>query len=207
MPGPAVFRTLRRTTRDFVGDPRQGMRELPGRALRVGVIGAGQALLLADRFREEYKEVRREGVGSTVTRLRTEGLSALGRGSARPDHARPDPGQPDLARPDAGTDAQHADAARVDTPPPAPQPREQAPREPEPDAGGPAATSPAAAADLPVPNYDDLTVASLRARLRNLTVEQVEQLCDYEKAHANRDSVVTMYTNRIAKLTDERRDG
>jgi hypothetical protein len=55
-------------------------------------------------------------------------------------------------------------------------------------------------AALPVPNYDDLTLASLRARLRNLDQSQVRMLLDYEKAHAGRPDVLTMFERRIAKM-------
>jgi hypothetical protein len=55
-------------------------------------------------------------------------------------------------------------------------------------------------ATLPVPNYDELTVASLRARLRNLDSSQVRVLLDYEKANAGRPAVLTMFERRIAKL-------
>jgi hypothetical protein len=65
--------------------------------------------------------------------------------------------------------------------------------------GSGAETGPDEAA-LPVPNYDDLTVASLRARLRNLDSAQVRALLDYEKANAGRAAVLTMYERRIAKL-------
>jgi hypothetical protein len=68
---------------------------------------------------------------------------------------------------------------------------------PEPRSG--TETGPDRAA-LPVPNYDDLTVASLRARLRNLDSAQVRALLDYEKANAGRGAVLTMYERRIAKL-------
>src|SRR5215469_6006960 len=57
-----------------------------------------------------------------------------------------------------------------------------------------------AAGQLPVPNYDDLSVASLRARLRNLSADQIGQLIDYEKAHAGRADVITMFERRLAKL-------
>jgi hypothetical protein len=57
---------------------------------------------------------------------------------------------------------------------------------------------------LPVPNYDDLSVPSLRARLRNLDAYQVGALLDYEKAHASRADVLTMYERRIAKLQSDR---
>jgi hypothetical protein len=56
------------------------------------------------------------------------------------------------------------------------------------------------AADLPLANYDSLTIASLRARLRNLSADQLAQLIDYEKAHANRAEVITMFERRITKL-------
>jgi len=55
-------------------------------------------------------------------------------------------------------------------------------------------------AALPVPNYDELTVASLRARLRNLDSSQVRVLLDHEKANAGRPAVLTMFERRIAKL-------
>ena len=70
----------------------------------------------------------------------------------------------------------------------------------------PADAAPAAPAAsggaLPVPNYDDLSIASLRARLRNLSADQLAQLVDYEKSHANREDVVQMFERRIAKLAE-----
>jgi hypothetical protein len=56
------------------------------------------------------------------------------------------------------------------------------------------------ASALPLANYDALSVASLRARLRNLSVDQLGQLIDYEKAHADRAEVITMFERRITKL-------
>jgi len=52
----------------------------------------------------------------------------------------------------------------------------------------------------PLPNYDGLSIASLRARLRNLDVTQVRGLVEYEKAHAGRADVIVMFERRIAKL-------
>jgi hypothetical protein len=88
---------------------------------------------------------------------------------------------------------------------------------PEPTTPEPTAAEPTAAAEsapaaeaaepgepaLPVPNYDDLTVASLRARLRNLDQSQVRVLLEYEKAHAGRAAVLTMFERRIAKLESD----
>jgi hypothetical protein len=64
---------------------------------------------------------------------------------------------------------------------------------------GPAAAGPGQP-ELPVPNYDDLSVASLRARLRNLDLSQVRVLLEYEKGHAGRAAVLTMFERRIAKV-------
>ena len=54
---------------------------------------------------------------------------------------------------------------------------------------------------LPLPNYDELTVASLRARLRNLSNEDLTRLSAYEQAHQNRPEVIKMFNNRLIKMT------
>jgi hypothetical protein len=56
---------------------------------------------------------------------------------------------------------------------------------------------------LPVANYDASSVASLRARLRNLSVVQLTQLVEYEKSHADRADVIAMFERRIAKVQAE----
>jgi hypothetical protein len=53
---------------------------------------------------------------------------------------------------------------------------------------------------LPIANYDMLSLPSLRARLRSLDVDQLAQLTDYERAHAARAGVLSMFENRLAKL-------
>jgi hypothetical protein len=63
----------------------------------------------------------------------------------------------------------------------------------------PAATVPSGA--LPLANYDELSVASLRARLRNLTNDDLTQLMAYEKAHQDRPEVIKMFQNRLVKMT------
>ena len=62
-----------------------------------------------------------------------------------------------------------------------------------------AATEPSGA--LPLANYDELSVASLRARLRNLTNDDLTQLMAYEKAHQDRPEVIKMFQNRLIKMT------
>jgi len=53
---------------------------------------------------------------------------------------------------------------------------------------------------LPLPNYDSLSLASIRARLRGLDVAQLRVLLDYEATHAERADVLGMFERRIEKL-------
>jgi hypothetical protein len=67
-----------------------------------------------------------------------------------------------------------------------------------------ATTSPAptpTTAAPPLPGYDDLSVPSLRARMRVLDAATLRALLAYEKAHAHRDDVITMFERRLAKIT------
>jgi hypothetical protein len=61
--------------------------------------------------------------------------------------------------------------------------------------------APEAAGALPLANFDELTVASLRARLRNLSNDDLNQLMTYERAHQNRPEVIKMFQNRLIKMT------
>lgn len=54
--------------------------------------------------------------------------------------------------------------------------------------------------NLPLPNYDGLSLASIRARLRGLDVAQLKVLLDYEAANAERTEVLGMFERRIEKL-------
>jgi hypothetical protein len=60
----------------------------------------------------------------------------------------------------------------------------------------------AAAQAAPIPGYDGLSIASLRARLRGLDAAGVHALLDYEKANAHRDDVITMFERRLSKIGD-----
>jgi len=53
---------------------------------------------------------------------------------------------------------------------------------------------------LPLPSYDSLSLASIRARLRGLDVGQVKVLLDYEAVNAERPEVLGMFERRIEKL-------
>jgi hypothetical protein len=57
-----------------------------------------------------------------------------------------------------------------------------------------------------LPNYDQLTLPQLRARLRRLSLEELEELLAYERAHADRPSFVGMLARRIGNVNKAVRD-
>jgi hypothetical protein len=54
--------------------------------------------------------------------------------------------------------------------------------------------------ELPLPGYDTLPVASIRARLRGLDVDQLQALLVHEHKNAKRPQVIAMIERRIQKL-------
>ncbi len=54
--------------------------------------------------------------------------------------------------------------------------------------------------ELPLADFDHLTVPQLRGRLRTLELAELVQLRDYEQAHAHRLPVLTLLDNRVATL-------
>ncbi len=58
--------------------------------------------------------------------------------------------------------------------------------------------------------YDQLTLPQLRARLRQLSIEQLETILEYERTHADRSSFTGMLSRRIAnarKAEEAKEDG
>jgi hypothetical protein len=171
------------------------VKEAPAQALRTVFSGIGQVLLVADRIKNRAAEPERAQPAAAAPRAQ----SSPGQGVAK-DESRwrslDETGNVRLLSdedPPATKPAEAAGPAAAEAKPPA------ARAKPPTAHAEPPAASPDQAA-LPVPNYDDLTLASLRARLRNLDQSQVRVLLDYEKAHAGRPDVLTMYERRIAKL-------
>ena len=52
----------------------------------------------------------------------------------------------------------------------------------------------------PVPGWDELTLGSIRARLRRLSEDDLIALQSYEKAHGARPDVLSMLENRLVKV-------
>ena len=189
-------------------------RRLPGKAVQLPVLAVSAALTALETAKKEYDELAGRGE-RLVAHFRGESLDTL------EDHVEDLVRDTPLARPyDAAEDAVEDAVAKVSElldraadrrPPAGPAPRT------EPDtAATPAvvATVEAVAAsvpasgvtshgDLPLADYDHLTLGSLRGRLRSLSVPELVQVRDYEKAHAHRLPVITLLDNRIAKLATD----
>ncbi|MDQ1697971.1 MAG: hypothetical protein QOJ03_3324 [Frankiaceae bacterium] len=105
-------------------------------------------------------------------------------------------------------------AAPVATPAPAPTPEAV-------EAGAPGAVTdkvervteqlhieePTSRDDLPIPDFDNVSLGSLRGRLRSLSLEQLVTLREWEQAHGHRLPVITLLDNRIAKVSAEQSVG
>ena len=162
--------------------PPERIKEAPAHALRAVFAGVGQVLLITERVRQR-----------AIEQVHPQMTSA-------PAHA-PAPDVPPPPPPrSAAAAATQATASRVAAPAAA-APAAAAPAVARAEAPAPEAAAPqGGAAGLPVPSYDELSIASLRARLRALDAAQVRDLLDYERAHASRANVITMFERRIAKL-------
>lgn len=76
----------------------------------------------------------------------------------------------------------------------------QVPDDAEPDRTPPGSAS---AGPAPVPGYDTMTLAQLRARLRSLSLTELEDLLAHEQDHRDRAPFVTMLGNRIDTVRDQ----
>jgi len=172
------------------------IKEAPAQALRGLFAGIGQLLLITDKLRNKTATDQRTPLARAPEPSETaaaSGETAAGRQAA--------------ATPVRAETQQAAQAAQAQ-PAEQAEPAEQAQQTGTAAAGATAATRGVTARAVetagqptaPLPNYDELSVASLRARLRNLDVTQVGQLAEYEKAHAGRADVIAMFERRIAKL-------
>lgn len=180
-------------------------RRLPNRLVSLPVVAVGAAMQLSMRAQQEYAELVSRG-DELITALRgnSDGPPPWAQfdedAGARPDS---DPGGPAgngdgplgplLAPPGiapSSFDLVH-EADAVTDPSVAPDLVET-----ELETVLLAATDPPDAA--PIPGYDAWTVAQLRARLRRLTNDQLEELLNYERASRQRPPYLTMLENRLA---------
>lgn len=153
------------------------VKEAPAVALRGLLAGVGQLLLITDKLRNK------PATSEDVPQART-----------------PDPAETTTPEPQPEAKAEPETAVAAETTPAQPEKRDfnktgnvrvlskeddAAVAEATP-AEAPATADAPAAGPAALPNYDELSVASLRARLRNLTAAQVGELAAYEREHAAR---------------------
>ena len=182
------------------------MKEAPAQALRAVFAGIGQVLLVADRIRNRPADG--EGTPSAAS-PQPAGDAPAATAEAAAEAPAPAPTEtPAAARPPAAKPAAQAPAAKPGAKAPAvkapaarpvgarPSAAAQTPAE---AAEAPPAGAPAAGG-LPLASYDELPIASLRARMRSLDTAQLRALVDYESTHAGRAAVLAMFERRIAKL-------
>jgi hypothetical protein len=181
------------------------VKEVPAHALRAMFAGIGQLLSVADKLRS--KSAQAPATAETAAKA-PEARTANGAATAPEAATVTTPAPKTTAKTTPKTTAKSAE------PEPKPEPKAATPDSAP--AGGhvkvipsekeapQAATAKATpAGELPLANYDSLTVSSLRARLRNLSVAQLGQLIAYEKAHAARADVIAMFERRVTKLESE----
>jgi outer membrane biosynthesis protein TonB len=194
------------------------VKEAPAQALRAMFAGIGQLLSASDKLRgksatdeapAEAKTAAPETATPETATPETATPETATPETATPETATPETATPETATPETATpetatpETATPETATPETATPETATPETATPEtatPETDAA-PAAPA-ASTRELPLPNYDDLTIASLRARLRNLSADQLAQLVEYEKSHANRADVIQMFERRIAKLAE-----
>ncbi len=178
--------------------------DVPVRVLRAVFGGVGQLLLVADRLRSEEPGADQRGDHQPKEEARA---SRSGRAAPAAAGSGQVAAQPRWRSLDSTGNVRLLTAEDVtDTPARVSAAAASAdrahPADPA-DRAHPAdsAADPADATDgLPLPGYDRFSVPSLRARLRTLDATQLDSLIEYEKAHAGRDEVVTMFERRIVKL-------
>ncbi|WP_424184322.1 lipid droplet-associated protein [Actinokineospora sp. G85] len=184
-------------------------RELPGQLVGLPVTIASQALQVSMRVQQQVTELAIRG---------DEVLAALRPVEESPEWATfdEDTDDYDAARP--AFDRVAGDEVDDDLAPVT----EPAPIESETDedaAAEEAALEAEAAGDDPweqerkaiagapaaVPNYDELTLPQLRARLRGFSVADLEELLAYERAGENRPSFTGMLARRIETVREQQK--
>jgi hypothetical protein len=202
------------------------LKAAPVQALRAVFSGVGQLFLAADKIKTQAQERTADATHAIAARQaasrrprsqpRRTGLTRSGPVTAA--QARADSrwrsldktGNVRLLTPDELSGELHDDVANGRT---AAQPQaEPAARQPAADrsetepalghesAGQRAPGRRGEPGGLPIANYDMLSLPSLRARLRALDVDQLALLTDYERAHAARADVLSMFEKRVVKL-------
>jgi hypothetical protein len=186
-----------------------GIKSLPGKAVQIPVLAVSSVLTSLETARREYEELVTRGE-DLVTRLRGGAVADVQETLETVLEATPLVSAQDQLE-DAVQDAvakvtELLDRAADRKPKPVPHDTAATPEVVEiVEAVSHAVSVPEVEKhnDLPLEDYDHMTLGSLRGRIRSLSVPELVQVRDYEKAHAHRLPVVTLLDNRIAKLATD----
>jgi hypothetical protein len=189
------------------------MPEAPQGALRAVFAGIGRILNVTDKIRNKPAEAGAP-VNGTATAPETatpetvtpESVAPETAAPAAPETAVPETAVPETAVPETAVPetAVPETAVPETAVPETAVPETAVPETAVPETAVPETAVPEGAAEPPLPNYDGLTIASVRARLRNLSIAQLNQLIEYEKANAGREDFIAMFERRIAKIESEK---
>ncbi|MCC5574331.1 hypothetical protein IMZ11_01575 [Microtetraspora sp. AC03309] len=137
--------------------------------------------------------------------------AAVEQPAAKPEAEKPAPAKPAAQKPAPKKPAAEKPAAeKPKTAKPRTKKAAEAAAEAEPTVAPKARAKKKAAPEVeeaalaePYPGYAGLTLASLRARMRGKSADQIRDLIAYEKATEDREDVVRMYETRLAKIEAE----
>lgn len=181
-------------------------RDLPRLVVEFPVTAVSQALQASMRVQQR------------VTELAIKGDRALG--TLRPVEERPSWATFDDDEPPRRNGANTVTELRPSAARPAPEPPADTAVDVAANVTAAAADGPAPAADSDsgagtadadadadgpniLPDYQEMTIPQLRARLRKLELQDLRTLLEWETSHANRPPFVTMLSNRITTVTHE----
>jgi len=158
------------------------MKERPASVLRAMFAGFGSLMSVMDKMRSKPAAEAPADAAATAPQTPEAPAATATETTAEPDTvvAEPTPAAEPVAAAETATESTTEPAATTEAE---------------------AAVEPGPVAALPLANYDELTVASLRARLRNLSNDDINQLVTYEQAHQDRPEVIKMFKNRLIKMT------
>lgn len=184
MPGMKPLPLPLRIAAGLVATAVEQARELPRLAIEFPVTAVSQALQASMRVQQ------------TITDLAIKGDRALGA-------LRPLEEKPSWATFDEDEQWPADDVAVLRRPDPERIPVARPPARFETGTARPPAPAPVddGAGPDTLPSYGELSIPQLRARLRNLSIDDLQALLAWENAHEARAPFVTMLTNRITTVT------
>ncbi len=173
--------------------------ELKSAVVRAPIFALNSALKGAEVAARGYDELTRRG--EKVIGVVRE-LVEMGKEAARPEKARPEKARPDSAAPSEGPTTDPWTGGPIEPP----DDIRAAVFLPEDDAEAVEEALPGdllSHDELPLEDYDHLTIGELRARIRKLEPAELVQLREYEQAHANRLVVIKAFDNRLTALAKQ----